>query len=437
MNQNNTNQLFCPKCGTKHVNVQHFCLHCGYKENQIVIYGVPKNDISKNDNNTKQTILTKREDTMAKNSTRSSFNINRAESFLASIGLKGATIDEIIAAVQPEAFIYQAVSELCSDMNIILMPGNRYVHVSAFVDLDEAADFMSKILHTHFRQFGGYSNNKLLFGAAENDLSMFLNDNDCADIDSVYSLAYYFFGKEPSPKYHFEYPHIFEKKPDYPPNLKGLMINLARMNEGILNAESAKEYLKKAMLTYGGINQLLQISSSDIFLMYAPDKYLLSESLNINKEWLQELHDCLDKLFCQEDVAYIIPRDISSNWLSSLPNLTVNLPWTLLLLQEVIKKYPEIGFKLITAQLSQTFNTIAAAFVPADSPIQSFADLVTLFMQERHKLPKRMSCEELRLELRDAGMLQGGELISALPRALKDYRFSFTDNNKTVYVRGN
>ena len=41
------------------------------------------------------------------------------------------------------------------------------------------------------------------------------------------------------------------------------------------------------------------------------------------------------------------------------------------------------------------------------------------------------------LELRDAGMLENGEMIYALPKALNDYRFAWSNENKTVYVRGN
>ena len=58
-------------------------------------------------------------------------------------------------------------------------------------------------------------------------------------------------------------------------------------------------------------------------------------------------------------------------------------------------------------------------------------------MEERHLLPRRMSGEELRQELREAGMLEAGEMIYALPKALDDYRFAWTDENKTVLVRGN
>ena len=58
-------------------------------------------------------------------------------------------------------------------------------------------------------------------------------------------------------------------------------------------------------------------------------------------------------------------------------------------------------------------------------------------MEERHNLPMRMPGENLRLELRDAGMLEANEMIYTLHKALDDYRFAWTDENKTVLVRGN
>ena len=133
------------------------------------------------------------------------------------------------------------------------------------------------------------------------------------------------------------------------------------------------------------------------------------------------MHDRLDDLFRKANVAYVIPRDINATWLTTLPSLPHGLDWTLLLLQEVLDKYPAIGFKSISPDLNQTLDTLAAAFVPVDSPLQTFPDVVTLFMEEHHDLPMRMPGEDLRLELRDAGMLENGEMIYALPKALNDY----------------
>ena len=405
--------------------IQAFCLHCGYNKKQVVLYGAPKDSASAKRNTKKKVDRI--------------FNMEAAETVLRDAGLKGCTVQELIDAVQPGAAIWPTKNALDDNLNVIAMPDNHYVHVDSFVDLDEAEEDLGNILSTHFAQFGGYSNNQLLFGAASQELSMFLNDNDCENIDAVYAIARYLFEKKASggKPYKFYPPHIFETEPDYPMNLRGLMINLARSNGGILHTVDAKNYLQKTMLTYGGMGQLLQIGTANTFLMYDDDRYLLSEALGIDNAWCLRIHEQMDDLFRKANVAYVIPRDISTAWLSTLPALPQALQWTHLLLQEILDKYPTIGFKSISADLNQSHHTLAAAFVPIDSPLQTFPDVVTLFMQERHELPMRMSGEELRLELRDAGMLEAGEMIYALPKALDDYRFAWTDENKYVYVRGN
>ena len=403
------------------------CLHCGYTKSDVVIYGVDRNNAK-----------AKKSTPAEPKTSGHAVNIEKAKVFLKEAGLQGATVQELIDKVQPGAAVFPTRNAMNSDSQIIAMPGDRFVYVDAFVDLDEAEEEMEKILNTHFAQFGGYSNNKLLFGAASHDLSLFLNDNDCEDVDSVYSLAQYFFVKKrPENPFTFSFPHIFKEAPDFPLTLKGLMINLARTNGGVLNAEDAKNYLQKTMLSYGSIGQLLQLNSSDTFLYYDANRYLLTEKIGVNKEMLQLMHNRLDSLFRQADVAYVIPRDITDSWLHTLPALPHGLPWTILLLQEMLKNFPKIGFRAITSELGQAGDTIAAAIVPSGSPLQSFPDVVTLYMQEKHTLPKRMACEELRQELREAGMLAGNELIYALPKALDDFRFSWTDGNKTVLVRGN
>lgn len=406
--------------------IRALCLHCGYTKSDVVIYGMNRENAK-----IKSAPATPKTSGHA-------LNIEKVEAFLKDVGLQGATVQDLIDKVQPGAAVFPTRNAMNSDPQIIAMPGDRFVHVDAFVDLDEAEEEMEKILNTHFAQFGGYSNNKLLFGAASHDLSLFLNDNDCEDIESVYALAQYFFVKKrPGHPLTFSKPHIFKDTPDFPLNLKGLMINLARTNGGVLNAEEANNYLQKTMLTFGSIGQLLQLNSSDTFLYYDANRYLLTEKIGVSRELIKLMHNCLDSLFCQANVAYVIPRDITDSWLHTLPALPQGLPWTILLLQEVLRNFPEIGFRAISSELAQSGDTIAAAIVPSGSPLQSFPDVVTLYMQEKHTLPKRMACEELRQELREAGMLAGNELIYALPKALNDFRFSWTDGNKTVLVRGN
>ena len=415
--------------------IRALCLRCGYTEEQIILYGESKSSPP----------ALKGKDTLAKKknaapaSSGYGIPIDKSEAYLRSAGLQGATVKELIEAVQPDAAVSSTASALDGSMNIIAMPGNRYVHVDSFVDLDDAEEVLCKILQTHFAQFGGYSNNQLLFGAASQELSVFLNDNDCENIDAVYAIARFLFEKKAvaGAPYKFSMPHIFEKEPDYPMSLRGLIIHLARSNGGLLYVSDAKDYLQKTMLTYGSIGQLLQLGSSNTFLIYDSGRYLLSESLGIDEAWCMRMHGRLDGLFRKANVAYVIPRDINVAWLSTLPTLPQGLDWTLLLLQEVLDKYPSIGFKSISPDLNQSHDTLAAAFVPIDSPLQTFPDVVTLFMEEHHDLPMRMPGEDLRLELRNAGMLENSEMIYSLPKALNDYRFAWSNENKTVYVRGN
>ena len=366
-------------------------------------------------------------------------DMEKTEAFLKTAGLRGVSVQELIDAIQPNAAFWPTKKLLDENLNVIAMPDNRYVHADCFVDLDEAEDAFGKILSSHFARFDGYSNNQLLFGAALQELSMFLNDNDCENINAVYAIARYLFEKKAAAgkKFIFAPPHIFEAEPDHSQNLKGLMIRLARSNGGILHEVDAKNYLQKTMLTYGSMGQLLQVGNDKTFLMYDRDRYLLSEVIGIDDTWCRQMHDRVDDLFRKANVAYVIPRDIREAWLSTLPVLPLGLAWTPLLLQEILDKYPAIGFKSISAGLNQAYHTLAAAFVPIDSPLQTFPDVVTLFMEEHHKLPARMSGEELRIELRDKGMLEAGEMIYSIHKALNDYRFAWTDENKTVLIRGN
>lgn len=381
-------------------------------------------------------------------------DIKILEDYLITSGLAGASVQEIVRDVYPNESPTSISNVLKASPDIISMPLQKFVHADCYVDIDEAKEKIDKILRTHFIQFGGYSNKQLLFEAASQEISMFLNDNECKSIDAVYSIAQYFFDKRrhnnlftmnaPTKNYIFTSPHIFEDEPNYPMTIKGLMIHLARSNNGILNINDANSFLEKTRLairkarqTTQSLGRLLQIATSDTFLMYNNELYLLSEAIGINDAWCHQMHDRIDDLFSKANVAYVIPRDINTAWLNTLPPTPNGLNWTPLLLQEVLNKFPAIGFKSISADITQTYHTLSAAFTPIASPLQSFPDVVTLFMEGKYSLPKRMSLKELWLDLKNAGMLENEELKKALPRALHDYRFAWTDENRYVYVRGN
>lgn len=407
--------------------IQGFCLHCGYAKMQITIYGVPKYSAPA------------KEDNPAAETAGNTVNADKAIAYLKKVGLTGATAEEIIASEQPSASVSPTRKMLEENPDVVAMPGNRYIHVECFYDLDEAQDAIGSILEAHFRQFNGYSNSPLLYGAVVNELSLFLDDNNCDNAEAIYSIARYLFEKKVSAghAYVFDSPHIFENEPDYPHTLKGLMIHCARLDGGVLLTDAAKNYIQKTQLANPGLNTLLQIGQDDTFIMYDSERYLLKEALSADEVWQRNVHNALDNLFSQANVAYVIPRDITDNWLATLPVIPHGLPWTRLLLQEVLRKFPAVGFKPIVADLHQSLDTIAAAIVPSDSVLQTFPDVVTLYMQEKYELPKRMAGEDLRIELRNAGMLEGNEMIYSLYKALDDYRFAWSDENRTVYVRGN
>lgn len=405
-----------------------FCIHCGYSKDDIVLCGISRT-AGATATGTSQDEQPKTYD----------ITLADAEKYILSAGRTGATAQELINAVRPGTALAPTKRTLENSTNVISMPNGKYVHADAFVDLDEAAEAIGKILKTHFASFNGYSNKQLLFNAATQDLSMFLNDNDCEDAGSVYQIARFLFEKRAvaGHPYTFAASHIFEIAPNFPSTLKGLMVNYARHNNGLLRSDDAKEYLRQTQQSNGNIGQVLQISQDSTFLIYSSTSYLLSEMLGLKDERISELHARLDDLFREANVAYVIPRDIRKEWFQTLPPLPMSLNWTPLLLQDIMQKFPGVGFKPVKTDLSQPYDTLAAAFVQSDSQLQTFPDVVTLFLQDRHTLPMRTTCEALRLELKEAKMLDGNELINALPRALKDPRFAWSDEGQTVFVRGN
>ena len=126
--------------------IRTLCVRCGYTEDQIILYGEAK--ASASGRKTKTTPAEKKDETQTSNGY--GVSIEKSEAYLRSAGLQGATVKELIKAVQPDAAVSSTASALDGSMNIIAMPGNRYVHVDSFVDLDEAEEVLGRILRTHF-----------------------------------------------------------------------------------------------------------------------------------------------------------------------------------------------------------------------------------------------------------------------------------------------
>ena len=296
------------------------------------------------------------------------------------------------------------------------------------VDLEEGKAGIREIIETHFQTLYGYSNINILWNAVQDNLSLFLNDNA---INTSYELWSFicraFFGE-----YVMSNPHIWKTEPNYPKSYVGVIINLARQLGGVVSREQIDEYfalIKQRSLINRAIIQ------QELLLFYAPKQFMLTEAVDLTSERCAAIEQSLDRLFEQENVSYIIPRDISAEWFSSLPAIKGGFKWTALLLQEVLRLRPIIGYSTVFSGLyGQDLDTLGASIVPNKSEINKFSDVVHRHCYEKGLLGKRIVSEELRIILRDAGMLEGNELIYNLHKALRDYRFAFTDENRMVKI---
>lgn len=310
-------------------------------------------------------------------------------------------------------------------------PVNTNVYSSSLsniVDLEEGKAGIREILEAHFQTLYGYSNISILWNAAQDTLPLFLNDNAINTADQLWRLTYNAFENE----YVMSYPHIWKAQPNYPQSYVGVIINLARQLGGTVTREQIDDYFAR-------IKQRSPINATVIrqglLMFYASKHFILTEMVELTNERCAAITKSLNKLFACENVSYIVLRDIASKWFSSLPTIKGGLSWTALLLQETLRLRPRIGYRVIFSGLDgQALDTLGAAIVPNESDISCFADLVHRYCQERKILGKKMATEELRTLLRDVGMLEGNELIYNLHKALKDYRFAFTDENRMVKI---
>lgn len=296
------------------------------------------------------------------------------------------------------------------------------------VDLEEGKEGLREILEAHFQTLYDYTNISIVWKAAQDNLSLFLNDNAINTADELWHFMYRAFLGE----YIMSNPHIWRVQPNYPQSYIGIVINLARQYGGTVTRTQIDEYFSR-------IKQSSPINANVIrgghLVFYASKHFILTEAVNLSSERVAAISKALDRLVEQEQVSYIVLRDISNDWFKSLPALKGNLDWTALLLQEVLRQCSNVGYRTIFSGLDgQSLDTLGAAIVTSKSEISSFADIVHRYCYENKLLGNRMLTEDLRALLRDAGMIEGNELIYNLHKALNDYRFAFTDENRMVKI---
>lgn len=357
--------------------------------------------------------------------------LNNDSSYLGANSSQHNQFTDSLAAL--ERFYASGFKKVESEGNDITREQPDVKSVSAsqlddIIDLDEGKLGIQKILEAHFQTLYGYSNVGILWNATQDTLSMFLNDNAINNADDLWRFMQRAFSGE----YVLSNPHIWKTEPNYPHSHVGVIINLARQFGGTVTREQIDDYFAR-------IKQRSPINTTIIrqglLLFYASRTFILTEAINLTSERCAALTRALDGLFDREKVPYIVLRDITEEWFSTLPITKGGIPWTALLLQEALRLRPNIGYRVIFSGLGgQALDTLGAAITPVKSDIKTFADVVHRYCFEKGILSERLLTEELRLILREAGMLDGNELIYNLHKALKDYRFAFTDENKTVKI---
>ena len=351
-------------------------------------------------------------------------------------GLAPCRVQDVAAALNSRAPTVRTILE--AEPGLVEIGQDAFIHENAIVDLDDAAEKLEEILQSQFQRFCGYTNAETLFAAARVDLFLFMNDNGFDTENEIYRIAAYLFGKKHVHGLQYSFynnQHIWPAEPDFPKSMFGVMINYACHSDTPLKRTEIENYITLLGGTASTYRQIMKIGTKGDFLQYIDDDVILAEKIPVTPAWCDQVAAALAKLFTQEGADVIILRAIPVKWLTAnLPLLPNSLDWTALLLQDVIDLYLQDRYRTIRQSEGLQLNTIRAAIVMRDSPVQSFADVVHTYWLADEDRQTAYTCESLRQYLCDAKMLQGQELRYTLPRALDDYRFSWDTAKENVKI---
>ena len=360
--------------------------------------------------------------------------MQKAEDYLLQCDLEGATYGALQGELQ---YTMVGTKEIVAQSPRILEMNKRLYHEDALVDFEEGADAIEGILERLLKKYDGIATAKLLYEHARSEMPMFFNDNGIADQRAVYDLARHLFEKL---EYHGKR-YIFRSNIISCPEVSvdshiDIMRKYAREKNATVTFTEMESYLAELGLNTGNLRAKMLIDKEPVFLIYAENEYLLAELMHVDDAFLQTIHSALRRLFADCD-GHIIPRSISDGWYYLLPALPASLSWTPMLLQQMIRFYPdELGARTIHAMKSQSSNTLHAMFVEKESWIQDFRDAVAVFLNDEMPNCSEFEAEELRAILVDAGMISGNELISNMHNALGgDARFLWNSEGSHVKVR--
>ncbi|MCL1843717.1 MAG: winged helix-turn-helix domain-containing protein [Defluviitaleaceae bacterium] len=244
------------------------------------------------------------------------------------------------------------------------------------IDLEVGISGIREILEAHFLTLHGYSNMELVWTAAQNSLAMFLNDNAINTSKDFFGFIYRAFSSE----YTINKSHIWKETPDYPQNNVGVIINLARHLGGIVTRAQIDEYFSK-LRQPAPINATIIKKSELVF--YESKTFIPAESINLSPERCATVKSAVDRLFADEEISHIIIRDIADEWFSLLPPISGGFRWTALLLQEILRLKPTIGYIVVFPGIDgQGLDTLGVALT-METESMTFADVVHQFCKEK------------------------------------------------------
>ena len=377
----------------------------------------------------------KKTSALEKSSLINHYYIQEAEKYLLQCDLTGASYEDLQSKLH---YTMVGTKEIVAQSPHIIEMNKRLYHEDALVDFEEGAETLEAILDKLLKKNNGIASATNLYEYACSELSMFFNDNDIKGQQSVYDLARHLFEKlEYHGKRYAFYSNMYISRPEVAANSSiSIIKKYAREKGTTVSFKEIEKYLTGLGLSTGNLRGIMRIDKDPLFLVYSENEYLLSELMHIDDTFLKQVHSALRHLFMDCD-GHIIPGNISESWYNLLPALPALLAWTPMLLQQLIKFYTdELEARTIIAMKSQSSNTLHAMFVEKDSWIQTFQDVVAVFLHDEMPNCDEFEAEELRGILVEAGMISGNQLIYNMPNALGgDPRFIWNSEGSHVKVR--
>lgn len=311
------------------------------------------------------------------------------------------------------------------------------LHQDIFLDWDEGVAQLAAIIDKLMQKNNGYLSAAQLYDYARAEMNLFLKDNELDDAAALYDLAQHLFEKNSyqGKTYTFNGKHHISQDVEVR-SISDLCDKYAQEQGGIFRLDDLKDYLTGVGLKTGNLRGQLYVNSRPDYLCYDEGVLVYSPSLHIDDDWKQRVQGALARLLDDVD-GHIALRAIPLFWYDQLPPLPSHQPWTPLLLQYILRFYgQELGARTIAAMTGQSHETLHTMLVQADSPIETFGDVVIAHLLDHGIEQRTFEAEALRLLLREGDLLAGNELIWNMPKALShDGRFAWDIAEEHVTIR--